>query len=164
MKSFVSFRDAGKAVQLAFLFVLFLLFTSDRANGQKPVSTETTVPQNVSSGTITANVKVSRNKEQLRTAKSYARASFKKYLKRKVLEKTREMVIEIKEWSIDEEKERYMIEYEVSFEILKDDFYGDEWITLRRTFILTCDLDGQNANLRNNEEKLNFIFENLANQ
>lgn len=141
------------------IFAAFLLLSTNRGNCQQPLSSESAVIK----PTATIALNGTRNKEQLRTAKSFARMSFKKYLQRKVLEKTREMAIELKEWTFDENKERYTIEYEVSFEILKDDFYGDEWITLKRTFVLSCDVDGRNASLKNTEEKLNYVFENISN-
>ena len=99
--------------------------------------------------------------EQLRVAKSFAKTSFKRYLQRKGMVKTREVVIEIKEWSFDMQKERFSIEYEVTFEVMKDDFYLEDWIILKKTFLLSCDVDGRNAILTNEVEKVNFIFENI---
>ena len=159
MKSFNLKIEAGKELTFAIFACIFSLIPYENACCQKTVQMESPT----TSAARPSEVNISKSKEELRIAKSYARASFKKYLQRKVTDKTREMVIEIKDWSIDREKERFYIEYEVNFEILKDDFYGDEWITLRRTFFLNCDLDGKNANLKSNEEKLNFIFENILN-
>lgn len=151
--------EACKVLPFVLLAFIFSLIPCKTAYCQKPVPAE----PRASTAVSPAEANILRTKEELRIVKSFARASFKKYLQRKVTEKTREMVFEIKDWSIDREKERFYIEYEVNFEILTDDFYGDEWITLRRTFFLNCDLDGKNANLKSNEEKLNFIFENILN-
>jgi hypothetical protein len=147
-----------KSLVLVLLGIIFLLCPFNHVSCQ-----QTNSMQNDATATVGPSPAIARSKEELRIAKSYAKLSFKKYLKKKVIEKTREMAIEIKIWTIDHEKERYSIDYEVIFEVLKDDYYGDEWITLKRSFILQCDIDGRNAHLKSTEEKLNFIFENIKN-
>jgi hypothetical protein len=101
-------------------------------------------------------------KEQLRTAKQYAKYSFARFLKSiNQQQETREIIVELLDWSYDDLNERYIIRYDIEFESMGENFAGLQWEEENYTLELACDYDGKNARLINIKTKKKYIYEDI---
>lgn len=101
-------------------------------------------------------------KEQLRTAKQYAKYSFFRFLKSiDQQQETREIIVDLLEWSYDDTNERYLIRYHIEFESMEENFAGLQWEGQNYTMELTCDYDGKNARLINIKNKKKYIYQDI---
>jgi hypothetical protein len=108
------------------------------------------------------NGKKTYTKEQLRTAKQYAKYSFSRFLKSiNQQQETREIIVELLDWYYDETNERYFIQYRIEFESMGENFVGLQWEGQTYSLELSCDYDGKNARLINIKTKKKYIYEDI---